>query len=181
MSVTIPPLSEQLLAVFALEWTRTRMRAHMVLDVAQLREKLAAGEALKHLIPPTCLFVYSADFSPFFAFRDKTPGPCSDCRLLDGWHFLARLFCHGLRFEGYSAKVYLITIFVFLVYLGSKHELSPCHIDLSLEGLLKVSQEQGVSFLHTSNTLLCLRIYGNWSMFLSLTSHELLTSLVLSI
>ena len=120
VSVTIAPLSERLIAVFASERTSSIMRAHMVFDIANLGERLFASEALEHLIPPACLFVYSANFSPSFVFRDTTFGQSYDCRLLAGWHSLVLFLCHGLRLQGYSAQVCLITICVFLVYLGLK-------------------------------------------------------------
>ena len=57
MTVPISTLGESLPAVCAGEWARTHMRAHVVHDVAKLREAFEADGALQLLVESSSLSI----------------------------------------------------------------------------------------------------------------------------
>ena len=72
VAVTVPPLGKSLATEVAREGPRTDVGAHVVHDVAQLGEVLAARQALEHLIKATRLRVQILHFPETFAFSDPT-------------------------------------------------------------------------------------------------------------
>jgi len=78
VAVAISPLGESLVAKCAREGAQALVRAHMVLHVAQLRELLAASQALEHLVFATGILIQILHFPEAFRFLDGIT------RLFDG-------------------------------------------------------------------------------------------------